>query len=163
MKLGTQVVWLRTHCVKWRPGSSSSKGAQPPIFGPYLLSPKGCMDQDATWCGGRPRSRRLCVRWGPRSLLPKRGRSPQIFGAFLLWTNGWMHQDATWYGGRPQLRGLCVRWRPSPLPKKGAATPNFRPHVYCGQTAAWIKMPLGTEVGLSLRDIVLDGTQHSLS
>jgi len=29
--------------------------------------------------------------------------------------------------------------------------------VYCGQTAGWIKMPLGTELGLSLGDIVLDG------
>ena len=25
------------------------KGAQPPIFGPYLLWPNGWMDQDATW------------------------------------------------------------------------------------------------------------------
>jgi len=29
--------------------------------------------------------------------------------------------------------------------------------VYCGQTAGWIKMPLGTEVGLSAGHIVLDG------
>jgi len=27
----------------------------PPIFGPRLLSPNGCMDHDATWYGGRPR------------------------------------------------------------------------------------------------------------
>ena len=46
---------------------------------------------------------------------------------------------------------------PSPhLPKKGRS-PQFAAHVYCGQTAAWIKMPLGTEVGLGLRAIVLDG------
>ena len=31
------------------------------------------------------------------------------------------------------------------------------PHVYCGQTAGWIKMPLGTEVDLGQGDIVLDG------
>jgi len=30
-------------------------------------------------------------------------------------------------------------------------------HVYCTQAAGWIKMPLGTEVGLDLGDIVLDG------
>jgi len=30
-----------------------------------------------------------------------------------------------------------------PLPKKGRS-PQFSAHVYCGQTAAWIKMPLGT-------------------
>jgi len=29
--------------------------------------------------------------------------------------------------------------------------------VYCGQSVGWIKMPLGTEVGLGLSDIVLDG------
>jgi len=31
----------------------------------------------------------------------------------------------------------------------------------CGQTAGWIKMPLGTEVGLGLGDIVLDGDRAS--
>jgi len=45
---------------------------------------------------------------------------------------------------------------PATLPKRGGAA-QFLAHVYCGQTAAWIKMPLGTEVGLGLRDIVLDG------
>ena len=39
-----------------------------------------------------------------------------------------------------------------PSPKRGRAR-QFSAHVYCGQTAGWIKMPLGTEVG----DIVLDG------
>jgi len=32
----------------------SPKGAEPPIFGRRLLWPNGCMDQDATWHGGRP-------------------------------------------------------------------------------------------------------------
>ena len=46
---------------------------------------------------------------------------------------------------------------PSP-PKRGTAapTPLFGP-MYCGQTAGWTKMPLGTEVGIGPRDIVLDG------
>jgi len=44
----------------------------------------------------------------------------------------------------------------SPSPKRGRG-PQFSAHVYCGQTAAWIKMPLATEV-----DIVLDGTQLPL-
>jgi len=44
-----------------------------------------------------------------------------------------------------------------PPPQKGRS-PQFSAHVYCGQTAVWIKMPLGTtEAGLGLRDIVLDG------
>jgi len=29
--------------------------------------------------------------------------------------------------------------------------------VYCGETVGWIKLPLGTEVGLGPGDIVLDG------
>jgi len=41
-----------------------------------------------------------------------------------------------------------------PPPHKGGGTPRqFSAHVCCGQTAAWIKMPLGTDVD----DIVLDG------
>jgi len=31
--------------------------------------------------------------------------------------------------------------------------------VYCGQTVGWIKMPLGTKVGLGPGHIVLDETQ----
>jgi len=30
-------------------------------------------------------------------------------------------------------------------------------HVYCGQTAGWMKTPLGTEVDLGPGHIVLDG------
>jgi len=32
--------------------------------------------------------------------------------------------------------------------KKGHSTPHFSTHDYYGQTAGWIKMPLGTEVDL---------------
>jgi len=42
------------------------------------------------------------------------------------------------------------------LPKKGA-DPQFSAHVYCGQTAAWIKMTLGLEVVIGPCHIVLDG------
>jgi len=53
-------------------------------------------------------------------------------------------------------RPHSVRWGPSSLPKRGTAS-QFSAHFCCGQTAAWIKMPLGTEVGLGSGDIVLDG------
>ena len=47
---------------------------------------------------------------------------------------------------------------PVPLPKRrGGAPQKFSAHVYCGQTAGWIKMPLGTKVGLNPGDSVLDG------
>ena len=90
---------------------------------------------------------------------PRRGRSHlPNFGPFLLSPNGWLRQDATWYGGRLQPMRLCVRWGPSsPSPQKGDKARQFSAHVYCGQTAVCIRIPLGTEVGLSLGDIVLDG------
>jgi len=53
-------------------------------------------------------------------------------------------------------RRLCVRWGPSPLPQKGRSPTQFSAYVCCGQTAAWIKMPLSTELGLGLRDIVFN-------
>jgi len=72
-----------------------------------------------------------------------------------------MEQDNTWYGGRPQPRRHRVRWGPSfhPTQKRGTAAspPHFSAHVYCGQAAGWIRMPLGTEVGLGPAHIVLDG------
>jgi len=93
-----------------------------------------------------------------RAPLPKKCMEPPIFGPCLLWLNGWMDQDGTWHGGTLQPRGLCVRWGLSPSPKRGQS-PQFSAHDYCGQTAAWIKMPLGAAVGLGSDDIVLDGTQ----
>jgi len=42
------------------------------------------------------------------------------------------------------------------LPKRGRS-PRFSAHVCCSQMAAWINMPLGTEVGLGPGDFVIDG------
>jgi len=57
--------------------------------------------------------------------------------------------------GRPRPWPRCVTLRPSfRSPKWGL---RFSDHIFCGQMAAWIKMPLSREVGLSPRDIVLDG------
>ena len=82
---------------------------------------------------------------------PKRDRSPPIFGPCLLWPNGWMDQDGIWHGGRFRSRPhhIVLGRNPAPFPKRG--------HLYCGQTAGCIKMPLGMEVGISPGDFVLDG------
>ena len=45
MKLGTQVGLGPGHIVL----DGDAKGA---IFGPYMLRPNGCVDQDTTWYGG---------------------------------------------------------------------------------------------------------------
>jgi len=104
-KLGVQLGLCPGHVeLDGDPAPHPQRGIVPPIFSPYLLQPNGCMDQDATWYGARPQPRRLCVRCGPRSTLPKKGAepSPQIFSRCLL-----------------------------------------------GQTAGWIKVVLGMEVGRS--------------
>jgi len=53
---------------------------------------------------------------------------------------------------------------PAPPPQKGRRAPPPKKtksaHIYCGQTAGYIKMPLGMEVGLSSGDFVLDGDPH---
>jgi len=99
---------------------------------------------------------RHCVRWGPISPSQK-GHSPRpIFGPCLSWQNGWMDQDATWYGGRPRPRRRCVRWGPSSAPPPKRCTAPIFAHLYCGQTAGWMKTALGTEVGPGVH-IVLDG------
>jgi len=46
---------------------------------------------------------------------------------------------------------------PASPPQKGGGAPQFSVHVYCGETAARIKMPLDTKVGLGPDHIVLDG------
>ena len=54
------------------PATLPKKGQSPPIFGPFRVWPNSWMHQNATWYGARPQPRRLCVRWGPRPLPPKR-------------------------------------------------------------------------------------------
>ena len=43
-----------------------------------------------------------------------------------------------------------------PSPKGAEPLPKFSAHVYCGQTAGWMKLVLGMEVGLSPGNFVLD-------
>ena len=81
----------------------------------------------------------------------KGGGAPSpIFGPFLLWPNGWMHQDATCMEVSLSPGDFVLDGDQAPTPK-GAEPTQFLVHVYCGQKAAWIKMPLGTQVGLGLR------------
>ena len=91
---------------------------------------------------------------------PKKGdRAPSpIFGPCLLWPNGWMDQAGTWHGGGPWSRPFCANMETQPPPQIGGGpSPQFSAHVYCGQTAEWINMALGTKVGLDPGHIVLDG------
>jgi len=73
----------------------------------------------------------------------------------VLWPNGWMRQNQTWHAGRPRPWTHCVK---SHLPLPNRTQPmQFSAHICCGQMTAWIKMPLGMDVGLGSGDFVLDG------
>jgi len=89
--------------------------------------------------------------------LPKKGAEPPIFVPCLLKSNGWMDQNGSRHGGGTRRRRHCVTWGPGSPPQKGHCSPQFSAHVCCGQTAVCIWILLGTEVGLSLGDIELDG------
>jgi len=73
----------------------------------------------------------------------------------VLWPNGWMDQHETCHAGRPPPSHIVLHGDPAPT-KKGHS-PQFSAHVRCGQTAGWIEMPLGMEVGLSPGNFFLDG------
>ena len=107
MKLGLQVCLGPGHIVLDEdPAPPPQRGTAPP----QKISAHICCGEVAAWIkmplgmevGGRPRPRRLCVRWGPAP-------PPQnyIFGPCLLWPNGWMDHDGTWHGDRPQHRQRC--------------------------------------------------------
>jgi len=57
---------------------------------------------------------------------------------------------------RPQPRRHCVRWDPAPPSRKGGqrSRHHFLAHACYGQTAGWIRIPLGWEVDLGPGDTV---------
>jgi len=118
------------------------------------------MDQDATWCGGKTRPRRLCVRWEPTSPPQKGGGGlPPQFSAYVHCGQmaGWIKMTLLKEVGHGPGY-IVLDWYRAPLPKKGTEPPpQFSAHFYCGQTSGRIKMPLGVEVGLSPGDFALDG------
>jgi len=77
-----------TQCgMGWGPVPLPKRGTDPPMFGPCLLWPNGCINQDATWYGGRPRPGPHCCRW-QLSCPPQGAQQPPLFGPCLLWPNG---------------------------------------------------------------------------
>ena len=126
-KLGTQVRRPRPwpHCVRWGHTSPPPKGHSPPIFGPYLLRQNGCMDQDATWYGGRPRPRRLCVRWVPSPPPPQ--FSTHFYCGQMA---GWME---TPLGTKVDIGPNHIVSDGVPAVRARAQQPHplFSAHVYC--------------------------------
>ena len=97
------------------------KGAEPQIFGPFLLWPNGWMHQDPTWYGGSPQARRLCVSWEPSSQSSKRGGAPNFPPTSIV---------------AKQLHGSrCHLVCPAPPSLTPWEHPQFSANVRCGQTA----------------------------
>jgi len=96
-------------------------------------------------------SRSNIVLDGDPAPLPQKGTEPPNFRPMSIVARRLHGIDATWRGGRSRPRPHCARWGPSSPPSKGGGAqppPQYSAHVYCGQTAGWIKMGLGTEVVL---------------
>ena len=134
------------------------KGAEPPIFYPCLLCLNGWMDHDMP-LGMEVRldPSDIVLDGDPAARSPKRGQSPLHFWSTSIVAKH-LHGSRchlVWTGGRPRPGHHCVRCGPSYTPR--GAAPQISAHVCFGQTAGWIKMSLGTKVGLGPGHIVLHG------
>ena len=104
-------------------------GRAPQIFGPCLLRPNGWMDKAGTCYGGRPQSRRLCLRWGPSPLPTKKVEpTPQFSAHFYCGqTAGWIKLVLVMEVGLSP-GDFVLDGDPALLPKRGRAPlPKFRP------------------------------------
>jgi len=135
------------------------KGGSAPQFRPIFIVAKRWMHQDATWYGGRHQPRRLCVRWGPSFLSPKRAQ-PQFSanvrcGQTTGWTKMALGMEVGLGPGDFVFDGYPATTRTEGTP----TTTQFLAlaYVYCGKTAGWMKTPLGTVVDLGPGHSVLDG------
>jgi len=136
--------------------SSPERGRSPsPIFGPCLLRPNSCMNQDATWYRVGLGPDDIVLDGEPAPLSKKGAEPPLIFGPCLLWPNCWMDQGGTWHGGGPWSRPHCARWgHSSPPPKRGRA-PQFWPMSIVANRLDGLVRYL--EVDLGPGHFVLDG------
>jgi len=91
-----------------------------------------------------------------RPMLSDRCPVLSVCNVGVLWPNGWPDQDETWHAGRPRPGHIVLDGDPAP-PAPKRHSPQFSAHICCSQMAAWIKMPLGMELGLGPSDYVLDG------
>ena len=100
----------------------------PPNFRLMFIATKR-LDEAGTWHGGRPQPRRLCVRWGPSSLPPKRGGAPPQFSAHF-YCGQTVGQIKIKLGMEVGLGpgDFVLDGDPAPLLKRGRSPlPNFLP------------------------------------
>jgi len=115
-----------------QPLSPKGGRARSPIFGPFLLWPNGWMHEDATWYGGRPQPRGLCVRWGPSHTPPP--PAPQFSAhVYCGQTTGWIKMALDMEAGLGRGH-LVLDEDPAPLPqKRGLEPPIFGPFLQRAQ------------------------------
>jgi len=147
------------HCVKWGPNSPPPKGHSP------QFSAHTCCGQIAGWIK-MPLGMEIglgpgdCVSWGPSSSSPKRGQSPLPNFRLMSIVAKRLHGSRRYLARRwalVQTTSIVLDGDPDPPPQERGQSPQFSAHVYYGQTAGRIKMPLGMEVDLGPGHIVLDG------
>jgi len=79
--------------------------------------------------------------------------APPHFWAYVLWPNGWMNLGTEVALGPGQI---VLDGDPASSAEESGTTPPISAHVCCGQTAGWIKIPVGRDVELGPGDIVSD-------
>jgi len=112
-----------------------------PVSDVGVLWINGWMDQDATWYGGRPRSRRHCVRWGPSLPPSKKGRAPNFRLMSVVVKR--LDRSRCHLVGGPS--NILLDGDPAPPPKwRDTALPVFSlcllwPNVWMDQDASWYR------------------------
>ena len=127
--------------VRWGSSPLPKKGAEPgdeaPKFRPMsVVAKRRCMDQDATWYGGRPLPTRHCIRCGPSYPQKKGTPTPSNFWPMSCGrTAGWMK---TPLGTEVDLGPGHIVLDGVPAPGKVALQPPplFSAHVYIVATVA---------------------------
>jgi len=114
-----------------------------PVCDVGILWSNGCIYQDVTWYGGRPRPRPHWVRWGLSSCpLPQRGTAPNVrpMSVVSKQLDGSRRHLVQRYRRRP--RPHCVIW--GPITERDTAAPKYgwglyrRRQAACVQTAALV-------------------------
>ena len=128
-------------------------------FRTCVLWPNGCMDQDDTWHGGRPRHRPHCARWRPSSPPQKRGAvSPPQFSANVRcgqtcgWTKMPLGMEVGLGPGESVFDG-----DPAFPQKKGIASTQFWPMSTVAKRLNGSRCHLVRRINLGPVDVVLDG------
>ena len=66
------------------PKRRRSPWAEPPVFGPYLLRPNGCMDYDVTWYGVSLGPSDFVLDGDPAPLSKKGAEPPNFQPMFIV-------------------------------------------------------------------------------